>query len=412
MQQICSDWILKGWVCSWDGKHDGRGDFFGLPDNGPVYISSTGGMQNIPLSLVQDACEQCPCFKVCPGVRVENLKNENGKWCLIGKDGRSAYHDTPELEARAHAAMLLHEHDGYDIVVLTDISSSFENWHRASAGVPEVFAKQVRQIAGSRVPLFSCMVSFKQPLKLPEPVSSITFDENMSRSVWFAARSQSKMGFTDTGGCESWTIISTPHYAVQKIIQTPMQDPVTGAFIPQSADYLLSVPAPELCREFIRAVGCDENQEVTYINAQRWGSALPAHRRLAHDVDSPTRYTVAGVSYESGRAALAPTTFFGTAETISETVSNVVSGTIPGTEAGRDTGSDTGAEAGGCRRTQLSFVCDDSLGLLQCGDMVSGYTPGFEGAVLSATDAAEHLAKLIAAKQAETRAAMTETRLD
>ena len=40
---------------------------------------------------------------------------------------------------------------------------------------------------------------------------------------------------------------------------------------------------------------------------------------------------------------------------------------------------------------QSSFLVDDSLMLLQAGDMVSSYTPGLEGAALSGCDAAEYL---------------------
>ena len=41
-------------------------------------------------------------------------------------------------------------------VMLTDVSSAFGEWHRASAGVPEALAVRVRSRV--RVPLFSCMV--------------------------------------------------------------------------------------------------------------------------------------------------------------------------------------------------------------------------------------------------------------
>ena len=39
---------------------------------------------------------------------------------------------------------------------------------------------------------------------------------------------------------------------------------------------------------------------------------------------------------------------------------------------------------------QDNFLADDELGLIQAGDMVSVYTPGFEAAALSGIDAAEH----------------------
>ena len=88
---------------------------------------------------------------------------------------------------------------------------------------------------------------------------------------------------------------------------------------------------------------------------------MPAHRHLARDPASSTRHFLAGVNYDTGRAPLAPTTLYG-------------------------------------EHNEISFISDDTIGLLQCGDMVSCYTPGFEGAVLSATDAADHLATMIQAQ--------------
>lgn len=357
MKGICKSWLQKGLVSEWKGRHDGSGDFFGLPhQKDPVYVSAKGGMNNIPLELIREAVTLNSKFQFFQGIRVESIQkrsNTNKKWALMGKSGRAAFHDTPEEESKAQKCVPLHDHDGYDIIVLTDISSSFGNWHRASAGVPPHFAEMVRKKAGSRIPLFSCMVSFKEPLNLS--VSSITFDTNKSSCVWFASRTNSKPGFQDHR--ESWTIISTPEYGIQKIIETPMQDIVTGAFLPQSPEYLRTVPGPELCDEFLRLVGISKDREIAYLNAQRWGSAMPAMRHLANDVNSPTRHTLAGVSYDSGLAPLAPT---------------------------RQCGVDC-----------PSFIGDDDIGLYQIGDMVSSYTPGYEGAVLSAAEAADHLKTLI-----------------
>ena len=78
---------------------------------------------------------------------------------------------------------------------------------------------------------------------------------------------------------------------------------------------------------------------------------MPCHRHLTKA--SSTRKIIAGVPYDSGRAALAPTTR-------------------------RD---DAGAD----------FLADETLMLFQAGDMMSRYTPGFEGAALSGLDAAKHI---------------------
>ena len=276
----------------------------------------------------------------------------------MGKGGKAALHDSSEAEVRAAGSHCLHaEHEGYDWVVLTDISSVFGSWHRASAGVPEEFSRTVRDKAGARVPLFSAMAAFKVPLNLP--VSSITFnatDAGNRGMVWFAAKTNSKPGFSNLP-LECWTIISTPEYALKKIEETPMQDPVTGEFIPQSPDYLLQVPGPELLSEFLRLCG-REKAEVSYLNAQRWGSAMPANREVARDVSSSTRKILSGVAYDTSVSPLVPTVCFSSAEE--------------------------------------SVVYDDSLNVICAGDMVSSFTPGFEGAVLSALEAVKLLNQRLA----------------
>lgn len=166
------------------------------------------------------------------------------------------------------------------------------------------------------------------------------------------------------------TIVSTPEYAMAKIEETPMQDPTTGAFVPQSKDYLASVPGPDLCDAFERILtrrggmlGEDPLgglPPAAFLDAQRWGSAMPCHPRAKHDGDSPTRRILAGVAYDSGRFPLAPTRDAGRAED----------------------------DGGGAHR---SFLADEDLMLFQAGDMVSCHSPGLEGAALSGYDAAEFL---------------------
>jgi predicted NAD/FAD-dependent oxidoreductase len=43
----------------------------------------------------------------------------------------------------------------------------------------------------------------------------------------------------------------------------------------------------------------------------------------------------------------------------------------------------------------LSYLADESMMLFQAGDMMSSFTPGFEGAALSGCDVAERVAQLI-----------------
>lgn len=144
-----------------------------------------------------------------------------------------------------------------------------------------------------------------------------------------------------------------------------MQDPKTGEFIPQSSEYLTTVPGPHLLNAFssqlcsgdgILGIDALNNlPDVIHLDAQRWGSAMPCHRHL--DEGSKTREDIAGVPYDAGRFSLAPTKLE--------------------------------------RQGQASFLIDESLMLIQAGDMMSSYTPGFEGAVLSGCDAAEHLHQLL-----------------
>jgi hypothetical protein len=119
------------------------------------------------------------------------------------------------------------------------------------------------------------------------------------------------------------TIVSTPEYAMAKIEETPMQDPRTGEFIPQSKEYLASVPGPDLYNAFVsllrrhsRDGTIDKEDEdvprhdyslpnIVHLDAQRWGSALPCHRQLTND--SSTRRFISGVPYDPARHPMAPT---------------------------------------------------------------------------------------------------------
>ena len=94
------------------------------------------------------------------------------------------------------------------------------------------------------------------------------------------------------------------------------------------------------------------------MDAQRWGSALPAHRHVAREenVPIPSRRVVSGVAYDCLRAPLAPT-------------------------CRHDDGSGD----------QSNHVCKASMGLYFASDMISRYTPGVESAVISATECAQSI---------------------
>lgn len=358
-KKVVDEWIDVRIAAQWEGnfvKEAGAADFFGLPSKPPFFVG-VGGIKSVVRSLLN---KSPACIQVFEGQRVARMTQDDSeeKWTLYGTEGEGAYHDTDEIIARASACGVLGE--GYDAVVLTDISSSFSSWHRASAGVPQLFSDQVRIRAGSRVPLFACMIAFDSPI--PVEIDAATLDDP---TLWFVSRSNSKPGLEHLAH-DCWTLVSTPEYAMRAIEEVPMQDQTTGEFIPQSSDYLTTVPGPALEAAFRRIVssgrlGRGSGQDLPktiHLNAQRWGSALPAHRSL--DETSPTRKIISGVPYDPGGGDLAPTQ----------------------------------VERAHCG----SFVSDESKMLFQAGDMVSSYTPGFEGAALSGIDAANRIYELLAAK--------------
>jgi predicted NAD/FAD-dependent oxidoreductase len=373
MQNIISKFLEKKVITQWKGNFEAHSsttnnnskcDFFGMPFNGPFYVS-TGGMHNLPLSLVNAAKKMegnKTTVNLFPATRVSKLHHKIGKWYLEGIGGNAAFHDTKEsIAAAAKHNYLNNNDDGYDIVVLTDISStSFDSWHRASAGVPDLFSKQIRNKVGARVPLFTAMVAFEEPL--PDiNFDTITFPLNNGNDCWFAAKTNSKPGFENLVA-ECWTIVSTPSYAAREIKKVPMQDAKTGEFLPQERGYLQNVPAKELLASFLKAVNISESNtpNIVHINAQRWGSAMPAPRHLATDDSSPTRCYLSGVAYDTGKCELAPT---------------------------KAEGSNAN-----------SFHYDETLHLMQIGDMISNQTPGMEAAVISAVEGAKFVMEILKKK--------------
>ena len=183
MQALVKGWCDAGWAAPWDGRFgrlaegssnnvsggsndDSTGDFFGLPgDSRPVYVG-VGGMQRLTRAVLASTGEN---VAVRRGERVSGIDcSASGGWVLRGEAGPEAFHDTvlkESKEARAVTAAAGSSKTSanssvsnfqppstsaeapvlgnYDAVVLTDISSSFGAWHRASAGVPEELAARV-----------------------------------------------------------------------------------------------------------------------------------------------------------------------------------------------------------------------------------------------------------------------------
>lgn len=343
-QHIVGQWLEEDICRVWTGHFCGTGSFFGFPHQPPFYVGN-GGMKTIVEHLLTGA-------RLYQGTRVSQVtRGDNNKWQLVGTSGDAAFHDTPEQTARRVKECVIGNPIGYDAVILTDVSSSFGGWHRASAGIPQSFAKQVVQQAGSRTPLFAAMIALDGTIA---NLDAISFDDHV---IWFAAKTSSKPGFDKTVSGDCWTLISTPEYAMHKIEETPMQDPTTGEFIPQSREYLAMVPGTELEESFRRilesgALGdLGKLPATTFLSAQRWGSAMPSKK----DAGTKTGRCLSGVWYDTPMDT-APTQKVGDG---------------------------------------LNFVADDDRKLYQAGDMVSYYSPGFEGAALSGFDVAEHVARVL-----------------
>ena len=381
MKQILNEWIERGYVSEWDGNFKSstkpEHEFFGLPSTPPFFVVNNG-MQNLTKNILADASEN-PEVRVHAGVRVAQLNRDEDtrKWKLLGTSGEAAYHDTAEKLQERSKRNVLGEDAGYDAVILTDVSSSFGEWHRASANLPDSFASAVRDRVGARVPLFTAMIAF-------ETATSILFDAASFDHpvVWFAAKTSSKPQMDTDKEC--WTIVSTASYACDKIEETPMQDPKTGEFIPQSPDYLMAVPGADLLRAFEEVV-CDKSgilgdnalsslPKHIFMDAQRWGSALPCHRHLRHN--SPTQKVISGVPYDTGSHSLAPTRIE------DDSMSFLADDDLALYQAGK------------LRLKGLFLVqyhCSSSNETFFSGDMMSNHTPGMESAVLSGIDAAEHV---------------------
>ena len=344
--RVLPDWISKDWVKEWDARlgsisvsdSNKTCDFFGVPcESGKVYIGN-GGMHQIPRKILADSRAT-----VHRGTRVSSVRKSGEKWELCGTKGKAAYHDTKESDARQQSEEVLAT---VDAVVFTDISSASDSWHRASAGIPDSLRKKLPEKL--RLPLFSCMVALSNPVADLVPFDGFTV--NADSDLWFAARSQSKPGFPQSGS-ECWTLISTPSFAVKQIKETTMRDPNTGAFRPQENSYLNSVPGPALFDAFLAAIkpylSDSEPPKAIYLQAQRWGSGLPVPALLVDEEEE-----ILGTRYCS---KLKSSLVFGSHE-----------------------------DATDC-------LADDQLRLYYAGDFCSGRNPGFEAAALSGIHVAKQL---------------------
>ena len=443
-------WVEQGicaeWVATFAALGSGAPDFFGFdgqPGSGPFYVG-VGGNHLLPRALAAGAAGAAteaatgavtggaaatstpapapapqPRVVVKAGVRVASMSRiaSSNKWRLEGVGGEAAYHDTAERVAGKATNSSLGD---FDAVLVTDISASFGSWHRASAGVPEAVAAQVRHRV--RVPLFATMVGFESPGLGPTVPDAIVFGAGGGGAagaagggggegkLWYAARTRSKPGYTSGGDDgdddeganrpECWTLVSTPGFAASEIESNTMRDAETGAFKPQQNQYLNTGPAPALLATFAAAVtaayingtgdvstssssgggggggkdnvGSSEQRpfpKATYLQGQRWGSAFPAPAytdgRDRNGV-GPTTKTILDVQYETATPRL------------------------------RATPEVAAAAAADAEYNGVDYVFDDEQRIYYAGDYCSRHTPGVEAAVLSATDAANHIIRVMA----------------
>ena len=125
-KKVVEEWMRKGIACQWEGnfvEESGAGDFFGLPSKPPFFLG-VGGIKNVVRNLLN---EESACIQVFEGCRVASITRDDSveKWTLSGTTGDAAYHDSEEKVAQAAACSVIGE--GYDAVVLTDISASFSS---------------------------------------------------------------------------------------------------------------------------------------------------------------------------------------------------------------------------------------------------------------------------------------------
>jgi len=394
MKELTRRWQQQNWVAPWNGRFGsvvgGGGsttsasksavvDFFGLPErkDEPVYIG-VGGMHNVPQKILS-GCD----VRVESGTRVTNVKRNDdmGQWEVWGVSGNAAYHDTKVASKGSTkngdgddtSAVLA----TVDAVLLTDISSASESWHRASAGIPDELRNQIPK--RPRVPLFSCMVALDRPLgDTLMPYDGFTVSASPESPLWFAARSQSKPGFPTNDAnddAECWTLVSTPKYACEQIAQTTMRDPKTGAFRPQENSYLNTVPGPALFDAFMDAVRLqngnnndanhDSLPKPVYLQAQRWGSGLPAPFKENQEVQD-----ICGSMYTC------------------DLPDSVVYPRIQGQASGDQK-----------KEEDIDFIHDDALQLYYAGDFCSSRCPGFEASALSGLDVAKYMVETLTKDQ-------------
>jgi len=226
------------------------------------------------------------------------------------------------------------------------------------------------------VVLFTALIAFEERIAIEKDAFAAS-----DGTLWFAARTQSKPGLNNSAKFDCWTLVSTPKYAAAEIDRVPMQDPKTGAFIPQDMAYLRDGPSSTLLAAFERLLSssgfgkCTPLPKANYLGGQRWGSAFPAPANVGNRDEQgrgDSLVEVLNVAYDSAPSmALAPSKADASAD-VSQTNGN-----------------------SGCR----NFLADDDQQIYYASDYVSTRLPGVESAALSALDTARHIASKVLGPQ-------------
>mmetsp|Transcript_17998 Transcript_17998/g.46657 ORF Transcript_17998/g.46657 Transcript_17998/m.46657 type:complete len:541 (-) Transcript_17998:297-1919(-) len=424
MKRLARHWVRRGWAAEWRGRFgrvSGGGisdssddqDFFGCPPppSEPLYVG-VGGMQTICRRIMDS---DAPGVTVRHGVRVARVERlegaavdgSGGGWRLHGTSGRAALHDTPEEElSQAEKEVSALDDETYDLVLMTDVSSSFGSWHRASAGLqePGCPTAPIAAKVGSRprVPLFTSIVAFRRGAGAAGAGTAFdAFTVTDSEILWFAARNNSKPSFPEppSSSCcpeelECWTLVSTAAFAVAEISEVNMQDEA-GTFMAQDPAYLNGPggPSNKLLNEFRRVVGAEDGvfDDVFYLQGQRWGSALPQPVRRLNS--SRLLVRVMHVDYDPKAGGFVPPprhdAEVGNAE--EEEGMPYYYDFVP--ESTAAAAATTASETAVAAATE--FEQDEALGFYYCGDFCSRIlerNPGVEAACLSGVAAAAAMA--------------------
>ena len=305
-KQHVKEWLDAGVVRNWVDKrvyHTSHSrDFFGLLEYNNILPCYTGlgGMNQISRHLCAQSVQLGAVVR--SGTRVSGTRpcssGSTKKWKLFGTTGLPAFHDTKVFESTVVPSDPSVSLGEFDVVIYTDPSSSFEAWHRASAGACEA-APEMAEIIRKRprVPLFTAMVTLESFSATIFPYDCAVFD---SGPVWYACRNKAKPGFYCDREC--WTLVSTPAFAVDQISEVPMVavavDSNKKTFLPQENSYLnrSGGPASVLCESFLDYITAGPSSssssashnrpKVLYLQGQRWGSAVPGCKVPSTDTNN------------------------------------------------------------------------------------------------------------------------------